>query len=206
VLGLVVLALVATRAFWIAGIGESLVCPQELVSSDVILIENFDPNYLLFERAAALEKTGVAPRALVPVESWRDSGAPNAVSRGVAEVMARQARLEAWAMVPIRESEPISLNAATQIREHLVRERIRSLIVVAPGFRSRRSWLVYRATLNRADISVRCVPVFGTTRPENWTETWHGIQDVALEFLKLQYYRAYVLPFRSGRWSPVGLI
>jgi hypothetical protein len=39
------------------------------------------------------------------------------------------------------------------------------------------------------------VPVFGTTTPENWTGTWHGIQDVALQFLKLSYYRMYVLPF-----------
>ena len=32
----------------------------------------------------------------------------------------------------------------------------------------------------------------------NRTETWHGTQEVALEFVMLQYYRFYVLPFVSG--------
>jgi hypothetical protein len=42
---------------------------------------------------------------------------------------------------------------------------------------------------------VYCAPVFGRTTPERWTATWHGIQDVSEEFLKLQYYRFYVIPF-----------
>jgi hypothetical protein len=29
----------------------------------------------------------------------------------------------------------------------------------------------------------------------NWTQTWHGIQDVVEQWLKLQYYRLWVLPF-----------
>jgi hypothetical protein len=49
-------------------------------------------------------------------------------------------------------------------------------------------------------MRVGCDPVFGETHPENWTHTWHGIQSVGEQFLKLQYYRFYVLPFvfRSG--------
>jgi hypothetical protein len=42
-------------------------------------------------------------------------------------------------------------------------------------------------------IKVHCVPVFGQKSPANWTKTWHGIQDVTEQFLKLQYYRFYVL-------------
>jgi len=40
---------------------------------------------------------------------------------------------------------------------------------------------------------VRCDPVFGRATPERWSNTWHGIQSVAEEFVKLQYYRFYVL-------------
>jgi hypothetical protein len=29
----------------------------------------------------------------------------------------------------------------------------------------------------------------------NWAQSWHGIQGVSEQFLKLQYYRFYVLPF-----------
>ena len=109
--------------------------------------------------------------------------------------MARQARLGAWEVLPIREVEPITLNAAAQLRDHLVGERVRSLIVVTQGFRSRRSTLAYRAVLGPAGIQVRCVPVFGLKTPESWTETWHGVQGVSRgAFVKLQYYRFYVLP------------
>src|SRR5437588_6226007 len=134
---IVVVVVALTSRFWTVQIGRSLVCAEEVAPSDAILVENFDPRYLLFERAAALEKAGVAPIALVPVEATPDANVANPVSSGIAEVMARQARLRAWRMIPFRTLEPISLNAALQIRAYLTGERITSVIVVAPGFRSR---------------------------------------------------------------------
>jgi hypothetical protein len=194
----VLVAAVLTRGFWVSQIGRSLVCADEPAPSDMILIENFDPNYLLFEQAAALEQAGIAPRALVPVESSSDPGVANPVSRGIAEVMARQARLRTWQILPVHHIEPISLNAALEIRDHLARDPVKSLLLVTPGFRSRRSSLVLRATLQALGTEVRCVPVFGLTTPEDWTETWHGIKEVLEEFFKLQYYRFGVLPFRRA--------
>jgi len=122
----------------------------------------------------------------------------NPVSRGVAEVMARQARLKDWKIILITEIEPITLSAAAQIRNHLAGDPIKSLIVVTSGFRSRRSSLVYRAVLGDVGTRVHCAPVFGRTTPQGWTDTWHGVQEVTQEFLKLQYYRFYVLPFLSA--------
>jgi hypothetical protein len=197
ILIILILVGVFTRGFWKLQIARSLVCAEDLAPSDVILVENFDPNYLLFERAAALEKAGIAPRTLVPVQAAPDPYVVNPVSKGVAEVMARQARLERWEMLPIRETEPISLNAATQIRDDFARHHVKSFSIVTSGLRSRRSSLVYNAVLGDAGVQVHCVPVFGLTSPDRWTETWHGIQNVTEEFLKLQYYRFYVLPFRS---------
>lgn len=195
VVAVVILTAVATHGFLASYIGWSLVCTQDLTPSDAILVENFDPDYLLFERAAALEKAGLAPRILVPVQVLPDLEVANLVSTGVAEVMARQARIAIWDVIPIREIEPISLNAASQIGEHLVREHIRSLIVVAPGFRSRRSALVYGAVLGRLGVQVRCEPVIRRGAPDRWRATWHGVQTVVQEYFKLQYYRFYVLPF-----------
>jgi len=197
VLAFVVLAAAATRGVWTAQVGRSLVCPEDAAPSDLLLLENFDPEYLVFERAAALQAAGLAPKALVPVKESKDSGVADSVSAGIAEVMARQARLATWGVFPIREFEPITLNAAGQLRDHLVGERVRSVILVTPAFRSRRSALTYRAVLGPAGIRVHCVPVFGLTTPESWTETWHGIQEVAEAFVKLQYYRFYVLPVRA---------
>jgi hypothetical protein len=192
-----VLFLVVAGAAFIWGFGtpriaRSLVCAENSLPSDALLLENFDPNYLVFERAEALRREGVAARILVPTSSDKD-GKPSAVAQGTVELMAKVAWIPNFEIIPIQPSEPISLNAAEQIKDFLAGQGVKSVVVVAPAFRSRRSALVYDSVLAPAGIRVGCVPVFGTTNPDNWTETWHGIQDVAEQFLKLQYYRLYVL-------------
>ena len=199
---IVILTATVTSRWWTLQIGRSLVCTEDISRSDALLVENFDPTYVLFERAAELTSAGVAPTALIPVAA-SSQGVVNPISSGIAEVMARHARLRAWRVIPVIYTEPFSLNAALQIRQRLIGEGIRSIVVVAPGFRSRRSVLVYRATLGTAGIEVRCSPAFNRATPENWTETSHGIMDVAEESLKLQYYRLYILPFRAPR-TPKG--
>src|SRR5215467_1258981 len=167
-----------TRGFWAPWLAGSLVCTEAPLPSDIVLVENFDPNYLVFERAAELEKMGFAPRALVPVQVSNEPAVANPVSKGIAELMARQAQLRTWEILPIQEIEPISLNAAYLIRDQLAREHIRSMIIVTPGFRSRRASLVYKSVLRDVGTQVSCVPVFGRANPERWTDTWHSIQDV----------------------------
>jgi hypothetical protein len=182
-----------TKGFWMPAMGRSLVCTGPAGQADAILIENFDPDYLLFERAQALHQAGSTSRVFVPAAADFD-GEPSKVKIGFIEVMTRVARLDPPEIIPIHEVEPISLNAAKQIRAVLTREHIRSVMVLSPGLRSRRSLLVYHAVLGRAGIDVSCVPVFGQNTPENWPGTWHGIQEVTEQLLKLQYYRFYVLP------------
>ena len=87
--------------------------------------------------------------------------------------------------IPIRDIEPISLNVAYQIRDFLVTEHLKPVLVVTPGFRSQRSSLVYHAVLGPAGITMSCMPVFGEKTPKNWTQTWHDIQDVTEQWLKL---------------------
>ena len=191
---LAVLLIFVTRGFWSTKIGEGLVCKQEITPSDALLIENFDPAYSVFERAAALQRTGVAPRVFVHVKASPEPGIPDEVSKGFAEVMARIAHLQKLELIPIEEIEPISMNAAKQIRDFLTAQHVKSIVVVSPDFRSRRSALVYKKVMTPVDISVGCVPVFARMTPENWIESTHGIQEVGLQFVKFQYYRFYVLP------------
>ncbi len=190
---LVMLLVSVTRGFWTLMIGQSLVCTEEMSPSDVILVENFNPHYLVFERAAALHKAALALRVIVPTDASRDPERTDPVSQGITELMARVARLQDPEILPIRIFEPVSLNAAYQVRDFLTKEHLRSVIVVTDGFRSQRSSLVYHAVLDPAGIKVGCVPVFGQKTTKNWTKTWHGIQDVTEQFFKLQYYRFYVL-------------
>jgi hypothetical protein len=179
---------------WSRQLGRSLVCVDSIRPVDVILIDNFDQNYLLFERAAALRKIGIAPRVVVPTELSEEADGPT-VAEGILDVMIRVSHLQDFETVPIREVEPISLNAAYQIRSRLQQIGARSVAVVTAGFRSRRSFLVYSRVFNETGISVSCVPVFGTKGLDTWQDTWHGIQDVLQQFAKLQYYRFYILPF-----------
>ena len=186
-----------TSAWWTVALARSLVCDRNVVVSDAILLENFDPDYVLFERARALRDSGIASRVLVPVRTDGD-GQPNAVALGIARVMAQIARLDDMQIVPIREVEPISLNAGRQIRQFLQREHIRSVVVVSPYFRSKRSALVYGNTFQPAGIRVGCDHVQGTSSVDSWTDTLHGIQGVLEQWVKLQYYQLYVLPFHGG--------
>jgi hypothetical protein len=181
-----------THGFWTRQIGQSLICEEQISQSDALLVENFDPNYIVFERTAALQRSGVAPRIFVPVVADSPE-VPNMVFKKITEVMAGVAQIPSIEVIPILETEPISLNAARQIRDYLTREHVRSIVVATPDFRSRRSFLVYSTVLKPAGISVGCFPAFGNKSIQNWSKTWHGIQEVGLEFLKLQYYRFYVL-------------
>jgi hypothetical protein len=196
-LALFAVTLWLTSGWWTAAIAHSLVCDASVAPSDAILVENFDPDYLLFERARNLRRAGLAARVLVPVWVHPGTQQPNEVALGTAQLMARIARIGDIEVVPTREVEPITLNAARDLQQFLEQEHIRSVIVVTPLFRSRRSALVYAATLGRAGIAVRCEPVQRSGGVNGWTRSWHGIQEVVEQWLKLQYYRLYVLPFHS---------
>jgi hypothetical protein len=201
-IGFVALAVFAvwlTRGWWTVAVARSLVCQANSAPSDAILVENFDPDYVVFKRAAQLRMGGLAARVLVPVATEPGTPDPSAVALGTAEVMAKVARLGTMDIVPIGNVEPISLNAGRDVLRFIERERIHSVIVVSPLFRSRRSALVYGATLGGAGVTVRCEPVQEAPDVNTWTLTWHGVQAVAEQWVKLQYYRVYVLPFRMDR-------
>lgn len=184
----------STRQLWMPAVGRALVCDQGAEIGDAILVDNFETNYLLFERAAALRANGAGPRVWVPIDMYKDTEEPNVVSKEIAEMMARLARLHEPELINIRQVEPISINAAYQIRAVLQKEKVKTVVLVTPAFRSRRSALVYSAVFGEADIATHCVPVFGQQTPDTWSETWHGVLLVAEQHLKLQYYRFYVLP------------
>ena len=181
-----------TQRFWGLPLAQSLVCAERIPPSDALLVDNFDPYYLVFEQAEILQREGIAKRVFAHVQADGDGNA-NLVSQGTADIMARIARIPVIKSIPVKEIEPITLNAAKQIRDVLVRERVESVVLVSPAFRSRRSELVYQAVFAPAGITVGCSPVYGLQNPGNWWNTWHGIQDVTEQFLKLQYYRFWVL-------------
>ena len=182
-----------TARYWLEALGSSLVYSGRIEVSQAILIENFDPDYLLFERTKQLVEEGYATRVLVNAQEGHVPGRAFSVSEGFVEVMARVAQLPVPEIIAVKEIEPISLNAALQVRDYLQKRSIQSIIVVTSGFRSRRSYLIWDSVLRPAGIKVFCVPVFGGRTTANWHKSWHGWQEVTSEFLKLVYYRLYAL-------------
>lgn len=184
-----------TGGWWTESLARSLVCDTTRQPADALVVENFDSEYFVFARARELQRAGYAARVFVPIGVNRDGYTPNDVALATADAVARIVHLNDFTVTPIREVEPVSLNAAADVRSLLKREGIKSVIVVTPLLRSRRSAMVYARTLAPAGITMFCEPVEGVVGVSDWTHTWHGIQNVAEQWLKLQYYRLYVLPF-----------
>jgi len=194
VLALFLALTLATKAWWIPGLGRTLVCSSESVTPDLIVIDNLDSDYLLFEKAAELIERGFAGKVLVPVQaSGRNPGAPNLVSREIVDVMVRVAGLDRAEIFPIKQEEPITLNAARQVGEYLKGSNVKKVLVLTSGFKSRRLHMIFKKTLGEVGIESYCLPVWGGHRPENWAQSWHGIQEVLLQFIKLGYYRVWVM-------------
>ena len=93
--------------------------------------------------------------------------------------------------MPVRAPEPIRLNIAMMIRDFLAKEKLRSMIIVTAGFRSKRSLLIYEAVA--PGVKVSCIPVFVRAHRDTWAISWHGVEEVTAQFFKLQFYRFYVL-------------
>lgn len=182
---------------WARAVGESLVCRQSghVDRTDAILVDDFDNDYLLYESARHFQEAGLSSTVIAPVSLFAD-GSVSPVSEAMVDILARLARVQHVRKVPVTIVEPISLNAAFDIRHFVEQNGIRSVMVVTPAFRSGRSMMIYRAVLEPAGVSAHCAPVFDGRTQDNWTRTWHGIQDVTLQFVKFQYYRWYVMPFR----------
>ena len=187
-----------TRGYWIPATARSLTCSEDTRASDLILVDNSEQDYLAFEKAANLRKAGIAAKVAVPVQADpRNPDMPHAMFADFTRVMARVAWLGDFDMIPVPEREPITLNVAYRVREYVTRGQVRSVTISVPAFRSRRTMLIYNTVMLGAGVTLRCAPVFGRTTAANWTSSWHGIEDVVEQFLKLQYYRFAVLPFVS---------
>lgn len=194
-LALLVMAVpVATRGWWVSALGWSLVSDANIERPDIIIIENLDSNYLLFEKARNLKRDGISARVIVPVAAPdNDPVKPGLVAQGIADVMIRVARLDGVEIFPVRQIEPITLNLARQVGDYLRGSEVRTALILTSGFKSRRVHLIFSNVLGKAGIETYCLPVWGNHRPDNWAETWHGIQEVLLQHAKLAYYRLWVL-------------
>ena len=187
------LVLAAVHRPVLTALGRSLVHQGPVTAGDAIVLENYDPDYLVFEMARNLRRDGLAPRVILPCGTFGGPTNLSEVAQGFVEVMARISRMGDIELIPIDAGEPYTLNTATAVAEYLAEHQITSVIVVSPLFRSRRSYAVYQSILEPLDISLTCVPSRSTVQPNTWWQSTHGIQNVMLEFGNLWYYQLFLL-------------
>lgn len=183
-----------TQRWWIPLLGWSLVSNTGVGKADLILVDNLDLDYRLFEKAADLIRSGIGRKVLIPVfTSGQDIEKPNEFSLEITEVFIRLAGLESVEVIPIKEVEPVTFNAAHQVGDFLKGTNTNKVLILTSGFKSRRLHLIFSKVLGEMGIETDCLPVWGSLQPESWAKTWHGIQEVLLQHAKLAYYRLLVL-------------
>lgn len=120
----------ASRQWWNPGLGFALVCDSQFERPDLILIDNLDSNYLLLEKAAELKEKVVGEKVLIPVSaSARNCEKPNLVTHEIAKIMIRVAGIETAEIIPIKQEEPITLNAARQVGDFLKGTNVKTILV-----------------------------------------------------------------------------
>ena len=92
---------------------------------------------------------------------------------------------------------PITLTAAQGAMKVLAKSNIKSAILLAPGFHTRRSYLVYQYAANPYHITIYPQACFGEYGSEKWWTQDFGKRDFAAESAKLAYYLIWGhIPFK----------
>jgi len=184
-----------TGRFWLLLVGRSLIYEDKLVPSDVILVENFEAPFLAgLSQAVRLQDAGYSERILVVRLIPRESRFISSTFLGqVWDSYCQAVGIHDPEIVVVEQVEPITLNMAKQLTSTLKKTSVESAILISGIFHSKRSCLTYREVLEPLGIQLSCLPVSGTVDPDHWWQTSHDALYVIEEFLKLQYYRLFVL-------------
>jgi hypothetical protein len=95
-------------------------------------------------------------------------------------------------VIPARA--PRTLNEATMVLDALSKEGVRHALLLAHGFHTRRSFLVYQHV--GQPLGIRIVPsaYFNDYQLNDWWTHHEGVEDFATEVIKLLYYqvRGYI--------------
>jgi uncharacterized SAM-binding protein YcdF (DUF218 family) len=98
--------------------------------------------------------------------------------------------------VPTRH--PITFTEAQIVLHNLSKSRVKSAILLAEGFHTRRSFWTYKQVGLPLGIEITPYPYFTKCRNENWWQEVRGAREFVSEFLKFTYYliRGYI-PIKS---------
>jgi len=101
-------------------------------------------------------------------------------------------------VIEVPTDHPITLTEARTVLSNLSRSGVKSAILLAEGFHTRRSYWAYKQVGLSLGIKIIPCPYFIKYQRENWWTKIKGVHEFAFESLKFIYYvlRGYV-PVRS---------
>ncbi|MEI8139865.1 MAG: hypothetical protein WCI03_08360 [bacterium] len=173
-------------------------------AADVVVLESSEHvDRHLLARAASMVSLGKARRMVVVLHQTAsceflsaDLKAPLSVARKALDGLGLD---ETNCRVIITSSHhPVTLTAATEAMKILAGEGVRSVILVSPGFHTRRSYLVYQSI--GAPFRIKIYPHASFEGDNHGLDKWwiqyHGVCDFIEQGLKLVYYmaRGYIPP------------
>ena len=183
------LALLAVALLWggaglLTDIGNFLVVDDNPTKADAIVVLSGDGGARL-EQGVELYEKGYAP--VLILAGGGQPGRPSA-----AEVMARQAEsmgVPASAVLLVSQSTS-TREDALYTRDLMVRQGLKSVIVVTSPYHERRASLTFARAFDGSGISAASYPVRDDQwHPDNWWQNGRGLRLTLTELIKLAYYK-----------------
>jgi hypothetical protein len=95
--------------------------------------------------------------------------------------------------IPIEPKDPITFNLASQVFQHLKSKGYKRIILISESYHSYRSKLAFEKAFENSGVQIATIPAeLGITK-ETWWNTDSGLSTTFSEFIKLIYYRLFVL-------------
>ena len=100
-------------------------------------------------------------------------------------------------VIAVPSQHPITLKEAEVVLGALSKENIKSAILLAPGFHTRRSYLAYQYVGIPLQIKIFPSACFSEYQLDNWWVQEFGVRDFTYELLKLVHYLVVgYIPFK----------
>jgi hypothetical protein len=91
-------------------------------------------------------------------------------------------------VIEVPKEHPITLKESQIVLSNLSRSGVKSAILLAEGFHTRRSYWAYKQVGLPLGIKIIPCPYFMEYRNEDWWKEINGVSDFAYELLKFIYY------------------
>lgn len=180
----------------ILGKAGRFMAPTGDYMADIVILEGAD--YIktgFIEAGVDLLSAGKVKKIIVVVHRIAPAHRPFAINGDYAHVVRQKLmedglKAEQFQVIvsPIRH--PVTLKEAQFVFKNIAANPMTSAILIAPGFHTRRSYLVYQYAGDPAKIKIYPHAIFTSYKPDKWWQSESGWRDFGAESLKLLYYLA----------------